>query len=67
MKVTTFSPARLRAARGDTPMEVVAAGIGKSRTTIYNWETGKNPPDARDLALLASYFNKPITYFFEAA
>lgn len=36
-----------------------------SRPTLIHWETGITIPDANEVAILASFFDKPIQYFFD--
>lgn len=48
---------RIREARGDLPREKVAVAIGKSRSTLVNWEKNNNTPRSKDLQALADYLN----------
>ena len=44
--------------------ELSKHGLDVSRQTIGNWETGLTTPNCKQLAEIAMYFGKPITYFF---
>ncbi len=60
-----FSPARLREARGDRSVEVLAAVAGVSAMTIRNWEAGRGEPDATPLKSIADFVTRPMEWFFE--
>ena len=36
-----------------------------SRQTLISWELGRTFPNAKEISILANYFNKPIQYFFK--
>lgn len=63
----SFNPARLKDARGDRRIELVAGVAGVSSQTIRNWESGRSVPDADSLAAIAHFLRKPISYFFTRA
>ena len=44
----------------------VAAAIGISPTTIYDWREGKYTPKVDKLMKLASFFDVPLEAFLEA-
>lgn len=48
----------------DLMFELYKAGLKKSRQTLDNWEHGFTFPNAQELSVLATYFKKPITFFF---
>lgn len=49
----------------DLMFELDKIGLRICRPTLINWETGVTTPDANEVALLASFFGKPIQYFFD--
>jgi len=49
----------------DLMFELYKMGLKISRQTILNWECGATAPGADDLAIIATFFKKPIQYFFE--
>ncbi len=64
VNATAFNPARLREARGERSLTVVAACVGVTENTIRNWESGKYEPDASQLAAIAALTGKPLDFFF---
>lgn len=63
-KNTTFSGAKLAAARGDLRREALAVVADVHVATIQRWEEGETEPDASQLAALARYLNRPLEFFF---
>lgn len=49
----------------DLTFELDKIGFRITRQTIYNWETGATVPDANAIAVLSTYFKKPLQYFFD--
>lgn len=62
-----FDPDKLKEAREDRSLEVLASAVGVSRQTLSRWEKGETEPDASELAGLAAATGKPIDFFFKAA
>lgn len=48
------TPSKIKAARKKVKLKVVAVAalMGVSRQSIYNWESGKHPMNQRDWAFL---------------
>lgn len=66
-----FSPKRLKEcrqkvklSRDNLMIELSKIGLTVHTNTIKNWEKGDSDPDVNDLATIASFFRKPIQYFF---
>ena len=66
MNATRFNPARLREARGDRSLEVIAAAAGVSRQAVDNRERGKSEPDATPLFRIAEATGRSLDFFFES-
>lgn len=45
-------------------IELSQIGLTVARNTLINWESGDTEPDPSDLAIIASFYKKPIQYFF---
>lgn len=61
-----FDPAKLRAARGDRPLEDVAKAAGTSRFTVARWESGRGEPSATQLHLVATFLGRSLRFFYSA-
>ncbi len=48
----------------DLVFELDKLSLRISRQTLLNWEAGVTTPDANDIVTIASFFNKPVQYFF---
>lgn len=66
-----FLPQRLKECRekADMTVEQLLVSLHNldfpvARNTLLNWEGGKTAPDTNDLAIIASFYKKPIQYFF---
>lgn len=71
MNDTKFSPEKLKDCRLNSDLtidsvikQLFQVGYDVAPNTLTNWEGGKTSPDATDLAILASFYGKPIQYFF---
>ena len=52
--------------RNDLIFELYSsAGLKLSPGTWSNWESGRSVPDANALWAIASFFKKPLEYFFK--
>lgn len=67
MTRTTFSGARLRAARkrNGIPKELVALAAGRSTYSINEYESGRVVPPLPTLAAIADFLGEPVEEFFE--
>lgn len=45
-------------------IELSGLGLVVHSNTLRNWEEGRSEPDVSDLAVIASFYKKPIQYFF---
>lgn len=66
-----FEPQRLKECREQSELTVDALmialhniGFTVARNTLINWEAGKTSPASTDLAIIASFYKRPIQYFF---
>lgn len=48
----------------DLVFELDKLSLRISRQTLLNWEAGVTTPDVNDIVIIASFFNKPVQYFF---
>lgn len=72
MKAINFTPSKLKELRDGSNLsvdklmvELNNAGLAVSRNTIINWENGATEPDPTDLCIIASFYKKPIQFFFQ--
>jgi transcriptional regulator with XRE-family HTH domain len=49
----------------DLTFELDKINFRITRQTLYNWETGETVPNVDALVALATYFKKPLKYFFD--
>lgn len=66
-----FDHRKLREAREEADLSVYKSsrelakyGLDVSHQTIINWENGESAPNCHQLAELALFYGKGITYFF---
>lgn len=66
-----FDPNRLKDCRDKAGLsvdglmiELSKIGLTVHTNTLANWEKGNSSPDVNDLAIIASFYKKPIQYFF---
>lgn len=45
-------------------IELANMGLTVHTNTLRNWESGNSVPGADDLAVIASFYKKPVKYFF---
>lgn len=71
MQVMRFTPHKLKECReakdisiDNFMIELSKIGLTVARNTLINWESGDTEPDPSDLAIIASFYKKPIQYFF---
>lgn len=60
---------RIKAAREElgVTQQVLADTLGINRAVISDWETGKTSPNLDRMDVLASFLQKPMSYFFTEA
>lgn len=57
---------KARLARKVSP-ERIADLVGRTSQTVANWERGNTVPNANEVARIAEFLGKPISYFFAKA
>jgi transcriptional regulator with XRE-family HTH domain len=46
-------------------IEFDKVGLSVHTNTIRYWENGRSKPDVNDLAIISSFYNKPVSFFFD--